>query len=114
MDKSDQGKGRTRDRGMLYVIIGEDATDGLAARLRVREAHVARIRHLLDDGRLVVAGPCPALDTCEPGEAGFTGSLIIAEFDNIHDADSWAQADPYLAAGAWYSATVWPFIQTLP
>ena len=99
---------------MLYAISGTDAPDSLPARLRDRVEHLARIRLLRDEGRLVLAGPHPRLDTSEPGDAGYSGSLIVAEFDSLADAESWARADPYIAAGAWTGTTVKPFVQVLP
>lgn len=99
---------------MLYAINGLDTEDSLAARARAREAHLGRIRSLVEDGRLVLAGPMPAIDAEDPGPAGYTGSLIVAEFDSLADARSWADADPYLGAGAWKSVEVRPFLQVLP
>jgi len=99
---------------MLYAIFGEDAHDSLPARRGAREAHLARVRQLQERGLLVIAGPHPALDCAEPGDSGFTGSLIIAEFTDLHAAKSWAESDPYITAGAWKVVTVRPFIQVLP
>ena len=99
---------------MLYVILGVDGPDGLARRGAARTAHLARVSALQDAGRLVVAGPMPALDTAEPGPAGFTGSLIVAEFADLGAAQRWAAADPYLEAGAWSEVQVRPFRQVLP
>ena len=99
---------------MLYAISGTDAPDSLPARLRARAEHLARIRLLRDEGRLVLAGPHPRLDTSEPGDAGYSGSLIVAEFDSLADAESWAGADPYITAGAWTGIAVKPFVQVLP
>lgn len=99
---------------MLYAISGTDAPDSLPARLRARADHLARVRLLRDEGRLILAGPHPRLDTPEPGDAGYSGSLIVAEFDSLSDAKSWADADPYIAAGAWTDVTVNPFVQVLP
>ena len=99
---------------MLYAISGTDAPDSLPARLRARAEHLARIRLLRDEGRLVLAGPHPRLDTSEPGDAGYSGSLIVAEFDSLADAESWAGADPYIVAGAWTGIMVKPFVQVLP
>lgn len=99
---------------MLFVIVGHDVADSLARRLAVRSEHLARVRALLTDGRLVIAGPHPALPTTDPGAAGYTGSLIIAEFPSLADAQAWASADPYLAAGAWSTVEVRPFVQVLP
>lgn len=99
---------------MLYAILGHDTDDSLSARANARSEHLGRIRALVDDGRLVLAGPMPAIDAEDPGPAGFTGSLIVAEFDSLVEARAWAEADPYLAAGAWNSADVRPFLQVLP
>jgi uncharacterized protein YciI len=99
---------------MLYVIIGTDVPDSLGRRQAAREDHLARIRALRDQGRLAIAGPCPAVDARDPGPAGFTGSVIIAEFDDLAAARQWAGEDPYLAAGAWSGVQVRPFIQVLP
>ncbi|MDT8448566.1 MAG: YciI family protein [Wenzhouxiangellaceae bacterium] len=99
---------------MLYVIIGTDASDSGAARGEAREAHVGRIRSLCDDGRLVLAGPQPAIDAEDPGPAGFDGSLIVAEFASLADARAWAEGDPYLESGAWVRVEARPFVQVLP
>lgn len=99
---------------MLYVILGRDASNSEAARVAARAEHLARIRALLDQGRLVLAGPLPAIDAEDPGPAGFAGSLIVAEFDAIGEARRWAEADPYIAAGAWHGVEVHPFRQVLP
>ena len=99
---------------MLYVIIGEDVENSLAARLAARPAHLERLFVLRDAGRLFAAGPNPAIDANDPGEAGFTGSLIIAEFDSLDAAQTWANADPYVAAGVYQCVTVKPFKKVLP
>lgn len=99
---------------MLYAINGRDTRDSLAARSGARGEHVGRIQSLVEDGRLVLAGPMPAIDVEDPGPAGFTGSLIVAEFESLAEARAWAEADPYLAAGAWASVDVRPFVQVLP
>lgn len=99
---------------MLYVVIGRDTEDSLAARASARDAHLARIRALVEDARLVMAGPMPAIDAEDPGPAGFSGSLIVAEFDSLAEARAWAEADPYMASGAWDSTEVQPFRQVLP
>ncbi|MDD5392050.1 MAG: YciI family protein [Thiothrix sp.] len=99
---------------MLYVIIGDDTADSLPARLAARPAHLERLHALRDAGRLLVAGPTPAIDANDPGEAGFTGSIIIAEFDSLEAAQSWADADPYRAAGVYQRVTVKPFKKVLP
>ncbi|MEE4302660.1 MAG: YciI family protein [Wenzhouxiangella sp.] len=99
---------------MLYMIVGRDAEDSLARRGAAREAHLARINALLDEGRLVLAGPLPRIDAEDPGPAGFAGSLIVAEFDSLESAREWASSDPYLNAGAWTETEVHPFKQVLP
>ncbi|QBQ54592.1 YciI family protein [Nitrosococcus wardiae] len=99
---------------MLYAIIGQDIEHSLERRRQVRSAHLGRIQELQENGRLVLAGPFPAMDTAEPGEAGFTGSLIVAEFPSLEAAEQWAQADPYVAAGVYAQVTVKPFKQVLP
>jgi len=96
------------------MVIGEDAPASLAARLAARPAHISRLELLKDQGRLVLAGPCPAIDSPDPGPAGFSGSLIVAEFDSLDAAQAWADADPYLAAGVYARVTVRPFRQALP
>lgn len=99
---------------MLYVILGQDTEASLSARASARDEHLSRIRALVEDGRLVLAGPMPAIDSEDPGPAGFSGSLIVAEFDSLEEARAWADADPYLATGAWRSVDVRPFRQVLP
>jgi len=99
---------------MWYAIISEDIKNSLAQRLAARPAHLQRLQDLKDDGRLFVAGPHPAIDSMEPGEAGFTGSLVIAEFSSLTDAQQWADADPYMAAGVYKKVTVKPFKKVLP
>lgn len=99
---------------MLYAVIGEDRPDSLAARLAARPAHLDRLKALLDEGRLLVAGPFPAIDSPDPGPAGFSGSLIVAEFASLDAATSWADADPYVAAGVYASVSVKPFKRVLP
>ena len=96
---------------MLYMIQGEDAPDSLDARLAARPEHVARLQALRDDGRLVLAGPFPAIDSDDPGPAGFTGSLIVAEFPSLEAARKWADADPYVTAGVYSVVDVRPFKQ---
>ena len=98
---------------MLYVIIGEDADNSLEQRLASRPAHVARLQALQAEGRLFVAGPNPAIDANDPGAAGFSGSIIIAEFASLTDAQAWADADPYRAAGVYQRVTVKPFKKVL-
>ena len=99
---------------MLYAIVGEDVPDSLERRLAARPAHVERLQALQTAGRLLLAGPFPAIDGNDPGAAGFTGSLIVAEFDSLNDAQAWADADPYLAAGVYAGVTVKPFKKVLP
>jgi uncharacterized protein YciI len=99
---------------MLYMIVGEDGADSLARRLEARPAHVARLTALRDAGRLVLAGPCPAIDAEDPGPAGFSGSLIVAEFESLSAARTWAEADPYVAAGVYTRVMVKPFRKVLP
>ncbi len=99
---------------MLYAIVGQDTPDSLAKRLAARPAHVARLRALQEEGRLILAGPFPSVDANDPATAGFSGSLIVAEFASLPDAETWAQADPYLAAGVYAQVTVKPFRKTFP
>ena len=99
---------------MYYALIGEDAPGTLQTRLAVRPEHVARLEALRDEGRLLLAGPMPAIDSPDPGPAGFAGSLIVAEFESLAAAQSWADADPYRAAGVYASVLVKPFKQVLP
>ena len=99
---------------MLYSIVGIDNENSLEARLSVRADHVARLNELRDQGRLIIAGPNPAIDSEDPGEAGFSGSIIIAEFESLEAAQSWADVDPYVAGGAYASVTVKPFKKVLP
>ncbi len=99
---------------MWYAIISEDVADSLPLRIKTRDAHLARLQHLVEDGRLLVAGPHPAIDAENPGEAGFTGSLIVAEFPSLEDAKAWTAEDPYVAAGVYANVTVKPFKQVLP
>jgi hypothetical protein len=99
---------------MYYAIISEDVDNSLPLRKQARTAHIARLEALRDQGQLLVAGPHPALDTAEPGEAGFTGSLVIAEFASLDEARQWADADPYVEAGVYQRVTVKPFKAVLP
>ncbi|MDA0188892.1 MAG: YciI family protein [Proteobacteria bacterium] len=99
---------------MLYAIVGEDRPGTLDARLAARPAHVERLRALQDEGRLVLAGPFPAIDSPDPGPAGFSGSLIVAEFDSLEAAEAWADADPYIAAGVYARVKIKPFKKVLP
>jgi uncharacterized protein YciI len=99
---------------MWYAIMSTDVEDSLERRASARPEHLARVNTLVDEGRLLVAGPHPAVDALEPGEAGFTGSLIIAEFDSLDEARTWANDDPYVKAGVYSSVTVKPFKKVLP
>lgn len=99
---------------MLYAIIATDAPDSLQDRLAARPAHLARLEALKEQGRLVLAGPHPAIDSNDPGPAGFTGSLVVAEFDSLQAAQQWADADPYKAAGVYVDVLVKPFKKVLP
>ncbi len=99
---------------MLYAIISEDVQDSLKKRLAARPSHLERLDQLLHQGRLIVAGPHPALDTEDPGEAGFSGSLIIAEFASLEEAQAWADDDPYVQAGVYRKVTVKPFKKVYP
>lgn len=94
---------------MLYVIFAADVADSLEKRLSVRPAHLARLQQLHDEGRLLTAGPMPAVDSNDPGAAGFTGSTVIAEFESLEAAQAWAQDDPYVAAGVYDNVVVKPF-----
>lgn len=99
---------------MLYAIIATDTENSLQARLPERPAHLARLEQLKNEGRLIIAGPHPAIDSNDPGEAGFSGSLIIAEFESLAAAQKWAEADPYQLAGIYASVIVKPFNKVLP
>ena len=99
---------------MLYAFIAEDRAGTLDQRLAARPAHVERLQALQADGRLILAGPCPAIDSPDPGPAGFSGSVIVAEFASLAAAESWAGADPYVAAGVYATVTVKPFRKVLP
>ncbi|HEX5804243.1 MAG TPA: YciI family protein [Azospira sp.] len=99
---------------MFYAIIGEDRAGTLDQRLAARPDHLARLQALQADGRLLLAGPCPAIDSPDPGPAGFSGSLIVAEFTSLEAARAWADADPYVAAGVYEKVTVKPFKKVLP
>ena len=99
---------------MWYSIYSKDRPDSLTARMAARPAHVARLDALLNEGRLLVAGPRPAIDSPDPGPAGFQGSLVIAEFPSLEKALEWADAEPYLEAGVYDSVEVSPFIKVLP
>ena len=99
---------------MWYAIIGEDHPGSLDKRLAARPAHLERLQALQAAGRLLVAGPCPAIDSPDPGPAGFTGSLIVAEFPSLDDARAWADADPYVAAGVYAQVSIKPFRKVFP
>lgn len=99
---------------MWYAIIAEDAPKSLDRRIEVRPQHLTRLEFLKSEGRLFVAGPHPAIDNENPGEAGFTGSLIIAEFPSLQEAQAWAEQDPYYLAGVYAKVTVKPFKKVLP
>ncbi|MBE0487886.1 MAG: YciI family protein [Halomonas sp.] len=99
---------------MLYAIISEDVNNSLERRLAARPDHLARLELLRDEGRLVLAGPHPAIDSEDPGEAGFTGSLVVAEFESLKEAQAWADADPYMIAGVYARVTVKPFKKVMP
>lgn len=103
-----------RRRLLLFVIFSEDVADSGPLRAKARPAHLARLNTLRDEGRLIVAGPCPAIECEEPGPAGFTGSVVIAEFTDLGQAQSWAEADPYVAEGVYREVIVKPFKLVLP
>ena len=99
---------------MLYAIISQDVENSLEKRLAARPAHLERLKQLQQQGSLVLAGPHPSIDSIDPGEAGFSGSLVVAEFDSLTDAQQWADADPYIEAGVYAQVTVKPFKKVLP
>jgi uncharacterized protein YciI len=99
---------------MFYAIISEDIQNSLSLRLQARPAHLERLQQLKHQGRLLLAGPHPAIDSDDPGEAGFSGSLVVAEFPSLQEAQNWANADPYMAAGVYARVTVKPFRKVLP
>ena len=99
---------------MLYAIMAEDTPNSLDKRLNARPLHLARLTELQNQGRLLLAGPFPAIDSVDPGPAGFSGSLIVAEFANLADAKNWAEADPFIIAGVYASVVVKPFRKALP
>ena len=99
---------------MLYAIIAEDVEDSLEKRIAARPKHLERLNKLRDEGRLIIAGPCPAIDSNDPGKAGFSGSLIVAEFDDLESAQAWADSDPFVAAGVYSSIVVKTFKKVLP
>jgi len=99
---------------MWYAVISEDVEDSLALRATARPAHVARLEALVSEGRLLIAGPHPSVDSNDPGTSGFTGSLVVADFSSLAEAQSWADADPYVEAGVYRRVTVKPFKLALP
>ncbi|MCE9686858.1 YciI family protein [Shewanella sp. AS16] len=99
---------------MWYMISSQDIENSLEKRMGARPAHLARLQELADEGRLLLAGPHPAIDSENPGEAGFSGSLVVAEFESLEAAQAWADADPYVAAGVYLSVLVKPFKRVLP
>jgi uncharacterized protein YciI len=103
-----------KDFSMWYMIYSEDIEDSLALRKQARPAHLDRLQKLKDQGRLLVAGPCPAIDSEDPGEAGFSGSLVVAEFSSLAEAQTWADCDPYIEAGVYAKVVVKPYKKVLP
>ena len=99
---------------MLYAIISQDVEDSLEKRKGARPDHIARLNELKNQGRLILAGPHPTIDVSDPGEAGFSGSLVVAEFEDLYEARNWADADPYVSAGVYSSVIVKPFNKVLP
>ena len=99
---------------MLYAIVADDRPDSLSARLAARPAHLERLKSLQEEGRLILAGPFPSVDSTDPGPAGFSGSLIVAEFASLDAARLWADADPYVASGVYAKVSVKPFKKVLP
>ena len=99
---------------MYYAIISQDVENSLEKRMQARPAHIERLKQLNNAGRLLIAGPHPAIDSEDPGDAGFTGSLVVAEFDSLNDAQTWADADPYIEAGVYAHVTVKPYKKVLP
>mgnify|MGYP000093503500 CR=1 FL=1 len=99
---------------MWYAVISQDVENSLEKRMGARPEHVARLKALADEGRLLIAGPHPAIDCEDPGEAGFTGSLVVADFDSLQAAQTWADADPYISAGVYAQVMVKPFKKVLP
>jgi len=99
---------------MWYAIISQDVKESLPRRLAARDAHLARLKALADEGRVLIAGPHPAIDAEDPGEAGFSGSLVVVDFPSLSDAQAWADQDPYIEAGVYESVVVKPFKRVLP
>ena len=99
---------------MLYAIISQDVENSLQNRLKARPEHLSRLQQLQDEGRLIIAGPHPSIDSNDPGEAGFSGSLVVAEFESLSDAQGWADTDPYITAGVYQQVIVKPFKKVFP
>lgn len=99
---------------MWYAVISEDVVDSLSLRVKSRDAHIARLKELAADGRVLIAGPHPAIDAEDPGAAGFTGSLVVVDFASLEDATVWANADPYITAGVYAKVSIKPFKRVLP
>jgi uncharacterized protein YciI len=99
---------------MLYAILSEDVADSVPMRQQARPAHIARLKELVDEGRMVLAGPHPRIDSADPGPAGFSGSLIVAEFGSLEEAQAWADRDPYIRAGVYQRVVVKPFKKVFP
>lgn len=99
---------------MYYLIYSQDVENSLPLRKQARPDHIARLLALKEQGRLLIAGPCPAVDSDDPGEAGFTGSMVVAEFEDLAAAQAWADADPYMATGVYASSVVKPYKKVLP
>lgn len=99
---------------MWYAIMSQDVENSLALRAKARPAHVARLKALQDEGRLLIAGPHPSIDAEDPGAAGFSGSLVVADFESLENANTWAEADPYVSAGVYSKVIVKPFRKVLP
>ncbi|MBF0469827.1 MAG: YciI family protein [Gammaproteobacteria bacterium] len=99
---------------MLYLILGHDRPDSLAQRMAVRPEHLQRLQQLQEEGRLIIAGPTPAVDSIDPGDAGFSGSVVIAEFASLQQAQQWADEDPYTTSGVFHQVVVKPFKRVLP
>jgi hypothetical protein len=99
---------------MFYAIVSEDVADSGSLRAKARPQHIARLEEMRDNGKLIIAGPCPAIDSPDPGSNGFSGSIVIAEFPSLEDAKQWADSDPYVEAGVYSSVVVKPFKRVLP
>jgi uncharacterized protein YciI len=105
---------QNKENKMLYVLFGEDIPNSLERRLAVRPQHLERLQALKDEGRLILAGPCPAIDSPTPGPAGFTGSMIVADFPSLQQAQAWLAADPYTLEGVFQKTRVLPYLKVLP